>query len=160
MVRIPSAAGAEAERGRALATRDYALTVAPLLVADEDGHRVVLRVRSALTGQTLAVREATWRAAAGAPAPAAASGTVAARPAVRPAAVRPEPARPPRGPGLRPVEPARAIRRTEQTAGRATLRPSDLLNAIAVGDLDGDGRPEVVGVTEREVSSIGGPSAR
>lgn len=139
-LRVVRADEAQAERWRRQRlqeAREYGLTIAPLLVSGPDGVEVILRVRSLLTGQTLAQRQAVWKT------------VLAETPPPRPAAQGPAPA--PYGPGIRTAEPVKAIQRVEQSADRFSLSLPHPVNAIALGDVDGDGRPEVIGVTDRQV---------
>lgn len=143
-LRVVRADEAQAERWRRQRLqqeREYGLTIAPLLVSGPDGVEVILRVRSLLTGQTLAQRQAVWKT------------VLAEAPPPRPAAPgsSPAPAPAPYGPGIQPVEPVKAIQRVEQSADRLTLSLPHPVNAIALGDVDGDGRPEIIGVTDRQV---------
>lgn len=122
---------------------EYALVVAPLLVADDsDGVEVILRVRSMFTGQTLAQRGAAWkRVARPAPPPPAVQAPLAA---ARPPSV-------PHGPAIRPVQPEPPIKRVERNRDRMSVEIGHPLKAIALADVDGDGRVEVVGITDRQV---------
>lgn len=117
--------------------REYALTIAPLLLSKADGNAVVLRVRSMFTGQTLAQRQAVW-----VPAQAKASPPPAAVPPATASSY---------GPSIRPAEPARGIQRVERSADHLSVPLAHALNAIALGDVDGDGRPEVIGITDRQL---------
>ncbi len=123
--------------------REYALVVAPLMVAGTDLVELVLRVRSIFTEQTLAERRGVWKTAVAQPA----SPPSPAAPA--PSAAAPRPAAP-YGPGIRPVQPQPAIKRVEPSPDRMTVELPHPLKAIALGDVDGDGRLEVVGITDRQ----------
>lgn len=140
--------------------REYALTVAPLLLPEDDGTAVVLRVRSMFTGQTLAQRRAVWASAVPkappppAPAPVAPPSPAygAAIRAVAPPAPAPAPVAPaaPYGAAIRPV-PSPAIQKAERNPDYLNVTLPHPVNAIALGDVDGDGRPEVIGITDRQV---------
>ncbi|MBI4610049.1 MAG: VCBS repeat-containing protein [Candidatus Rokubacteria bacterium] len=119
--------------------REYALTIAPLLLSGAAGNAVVLRVRSMFTGQTLAQRQAAWVSAQTQAAPTPASPTTSPAPST------------PYGAAIRPAEPARAIQRVERSADHQTVPLPHALNGIALGDVDGDGRPEVIGITDQQV---------
>ncbi|MBI3107491.1 MAG: VCBS repeat-containing protein [Candidatus Rokubacteria bacterium] len=116
--------------------REYTLVVAPLLVSEPDGVQVVLRVRSMFTGQTLARRQAGWK-------------TVAAASSVPPTQAAPERLTP-YAAGIRPVQPPAAIKRAERSPDRMSVELRHSLKAIALGDVDGDGRIELVGITDRQ----------
>lgn len=139
VVRAETPAGEELRRRRVQETREYGLTVAPLLVPEPDGVKVILRVRSLFTGQTLAQRQGVWQT------------TLAQLQPPAPSAQAPAPAQPRYGAGIQAVEPPKAIQRVEKAAGRLSLGLSHPVNAMALGDVDGDGRPEVVGITDRQV---------
>lgn len=124
--------------------REYALTVAPLLVSEAEGIEVILRVRSIFTAQTLAQRQAVWK-------PVVAQATPPPTGAVPAPATAAPPSPTPYGPAIRPVEPAQAIQRVTQSADHLSVPLSHAINAIALGDVDGDGRPEVIGITDRQV---------
>ncbi len=117
--------------------REHALAVAPLLVPEPDGVQVVLRVRSMSTGQTLARRQGAWK-------------TTMAQPASPHASATPAPPTP-YGAAIRPVQPEPAIKRAERGPERMSVELRHPLKAIALGDVDGDGRMEIVGVTDRQV---------
>ncbi len=123
---------------------EYALTVVPLLLSRADGNVVILRVRSIFTGQTLAQRQGVWKLAQAQPAPtpgpaAGAAPTAPPAPTAR------------YGRAIRTAEPQRAIQRTERSADHLIVPLPHPLNAIALGDVDGDGRLEVIGITDRQV---------
>ncbi len=123
---------------------EYALTIAPLLLSKADGNAVVLRVRSMFTGQTLAQRQGMWKLAQAQPAstPAPAAGAAPTAPPAPTARY---------GRAIRTAEPERAIQRTERSADHLIVPLPHTLNAIALGDVDGDGRLEVIGITDRQV---------
>lgn len=140
VVRADTPAGEELRRQRFQEDREYGLTVAPLLVPGPDGVEVILRVRSLFTGQTLAQRQGVWQTTLAQLQPPAPSAPAPSRPAG-----------PQYGAGIQAVEPPKAIQRVERSADRLSLGLPHPVNAIALGDVDGDGRPEVVGITDRQV---------
>lgn len=142
-----------AERGRTerlREEREYGLLVAPLLVSTPGGVEFVMRVRSVFTGQTLAQRGAPWSSA---------STSRDSRPGSAPPAPAPPPSSPspgsappaPYGTAIRPVQRAGAINVVEQTAGYLKVALPHPVNAIVLADVDGDRRPEIVGITDRQV---------
>lgn len=132
--------------------REYGLVVAPLLVRRDDGIEVVLLVRSAFTGQTLAKRQAVW-------APASSEGrTVIAPPpsaptvaAGRQAQGAPGPSPPRYGPAIRPEQNRGGIEVVERSADYARVPLPHAVNALLPADLDGDGVAEIAGITEQQV---------
>jgi len=155
--------------------REYALLVAPLLVSSGDRAKLLLRVRSLFTGQTLAWWEgATTLATPGAeaePGAQSAGGKSIGQPT--PEARAPQISTPgaggagPPAPAAESSTPSRASAapyssaiRTVEPAGIKAIQPSDdrvslavpqPLKGIAVGDVDDDGRQDVIGITDRRV---------
>ncbi len=142
-LRVLRAGGAQDEHSRVQrlqADREYGLIVAPLLVAGPDGIEIVLRVRSIYTGQTLAQRQAVW-----------AQTDPPARPP-RVASPEPPPERQaPYGSAIRPVPTSPTIQRAVPSPDHQHLSVPATINALALGDVDGDGRPELIGVSDRQV---------
>ncbi|MFQ5898680.1 MAG: FG-GAP repeat domain-containing protein [Candidatus Methylomirabilia bacterium] len=134
--------------------REYALIVAPLLISGTDGVEVVLRIRSLFTGQTLAQRRAVWTSARAQASPPPAPSQASPPPAPAQVSPPPAPASPAPsayGAAIRQIQPQAAIQRAERSRGHASVALPQPLVAIALGDVDGDGRPEIVGITHRQV---------
>lgn len=157
-LRVIGADTPEGERWRIQQLRDareYGLTIAPLLVSGDEGVAVTLRVRSVFTGQTLAERHALW-------APAAARATPGPSPPAPPSVGAPPqagaspgaPARPPAVASLSPYGTgirASGIERAAPDGGHYRVPLAGAAKALALGDVDGDGRLEVVTITDRQV---------
>lgn len=133
----PAAEDGRAERLRG--EREYGLVVAPLLLSTPDGIEVVLRVRSAFTRQTLAQRRGVWASAPPLPAPPPAPAAVPAAPA------------PLYGKGIQPAERPGGLTSAQPTPGYAKAALPHAVNAIALADVDGDGRAELAAITDDRV---------